>query len=144
MLIDTNGSVFIKVYTPAMPKYYTPKEANGSLAVVRPMVAEMMGIGERIRARQPEIWSVVQKAAGNGGNAELSKMLPDFDRLDALLHQFQDMGIEVKDLTIGLIDFIALRDGGEVYLCWKYGEDRIQFWHEIEAGFQGRRLIDWE
>lgn len=104
----------------------------------------MMGIGERIRARQPEIWSVVQKAAGNGGNAELSKMLPDFDRLDALLHQFQDMGIEIKDLTIGLIDFVALYDGREVYLCWKYGEDSIQFWHEIETGFQGRRLIDWE
>jgi len=47
-------------------------------------------------------------------------------------------------LTIGLIDFVGLRDGREVYLCWKYGEDSIQFWHEIEAGFQGRRLIDWE
>jgi hypothetical protein len=127
-----------------MPKYYTPREANEMLSIVRPMVEEMMTIGENIRARQPEIWSVVQKSAGNGGNPELSKLLPDFDRLDALLHQVQDMGIEIKDLAIGLIDFVALRDGREVYLCWKYGEDEIQFWHEIEAGFQGRRLIDWE
>jgi hypothetical protein len=86
----------------------------------------------------------VQKSAGNGGNPALSKLLPDFDRLDALLHKVQDMGIEVKDLTIGLIDFVGLRDGREVYLCWKYGEDSIQFWHETDAGFSGRQLIDWE
>ena len=127
-----------------MAKYYSPEEANEALVVVRPMMAELMRIGEKIRAHQPEIWSVVQKAAGNGGNPELSKLLPDFDRLDVLLHRIQDMGIEVKDLTIGLMDFFTLYDGREVYLCWKYGEASIQFWHEIEAGFQGRRLIDWE
>ena len=127
-----------------MPKHYTLKEANEALTTVRPMVVEMMQIGERIRAHQPEFWSVVQKSAGNGENPMLSKLLPDFDRLDALLHKMQDMGVEIKDLTIGLIDFVALHDGREVYLCWKCGEDDIQFWHEIEAGFSGRQLIDWE
>ena len=127
-----------------MPKYYTPKEANHQLEVVRPMVAELMTISERIRAHQPEIWSVVEKSAGNGGSPTLSKMLPDFDRLDLVLHQLQDMGIEVKDLSTGLIDFLALKDGREVYLCWKYDEGTIQFWHEIEAGFAGRQPIDWE
>jgi hypothetical protein len=134
----------VSVYTFFMPKYYTPKEANEALTIVRPMLAELMEIGERIREHQPEYWSVVQKSAGNGGNPALSKLLPDFDRLDALLHKIQDMGIEIKDLTIGLIDFIGLRDGREVYLCWKYGEDSIQYWHEIDAGFQGRHSIDWE
>lgn len=127
-----------------MPKYYTLKEANETLNIVRPMLKEMMGIGEKIRARQPELWAMVQKSAGNGGNPELSKLLVEFDHLDALLHQIQDMGIEVKDLTIGLIDFVGLKDGREIYLCWKYGEGDIQFWHEIEAGFAGRQLIDWE
>lgn len=127
-----------------MPKYYTPKEANHQLEVVRPIVGELTAISQRIRAHQPEIWSVVEKSAGNGGNPTLSKMLPDFDRLDALLHQLQDMGIEVKDLSTGLIDFPALKDGRVVYLCWKYNEGSIQFWHEIEAGFAGREPIDWE
>ena len=127
-----------------MPKYYTPKEANAALATVRPMLAEMMKIGENIRDRQPELWEMVQKSAGNGGDPKLSKLLIEFDRLDLLLHQIQDMGIEVKDLTIGLIDFVALHDGREVYLCWKHGEDNIEFWHEIEVGFSGRQLIDWE
>ncbi len=127
-----------------MPKYYTLKEANETLDLVRPMLKEMMAIGEKIRAKQPELWDLVQKSAGNGGNPELSGLLVEFDHLDALLHQIQDMGIEVKDLMVGLIDFVALKDGREVYLCWKYGEGPIQFWHEIEAGFSGRQLIDWE
>jgi hypothetical protein len=105
------------------------------------MMEEMMAIGEKIRARQPEIWSLVEKSAGNGGNVELSKMLPDFDRLHELLHQVQDMGIQVKDLTIGLVDFAALRGGREVYLCWQYGEEGIQYWHELDAGFAGRQPI---
>ncbi len=127
-----------------MPRYYTPREANEKLEVVRPMVGELVRIGGRIRERQPEIWAVVEKSAGNGGNPTLSKMLPDFDRLDEILHQLQDMGIEVKDLSTGLIDFPAIKDGGVVYLCWKYDEGSVQFWHEIEAGFSGRQPIDWE
>ena len=127
-----------------MPKYYTPKEANYQLEVVRPMVAELISISERVRAHQPEIWSVVEKSAGNGGNPELSRLLPDFDRLDVLLHRLQEMGIEVKDLTLGLVDFPAVKDGRIVHLCWKYNEGSVQFWHEIEAGFAGRQPIDWE
>lgn len=127
-----------------MPTYYTPQEANNLLEIVRPMVVELMQISGRIRSHQPEIWAVVEKSAGNGGNPELSKLLPDFDRLDQVLHRLQDMGIEVKDLTIGLIDFPALRDGRVIYLCWKYNEEKVQFWHEVEAGFAGRQLIDWE
>ena len=127
-----------------MPKYYTPKEANHQLEVVRPMVAELISISERVRAHQPEIWSVVEKSAGNGGNPELSRLLPDFDRLDVLLHRLQEMGIEVKDLTLGLVDFPAVKDGRIVHLCWKYNEGSVQFWHEIETGFAGRQPIDWE
>ena len=127
-----------------MSHYYTPKEANQALVVVRPLIEEMTRLGEKIRERQPELWSVAQKSAGNGGNPELSRTLKEFDRLDALLHQLQDMGIQVKDLIAGLIDFVALHDGREVYLCWKYGEASVEYWHEIEDGFAGRQLINWE
>ncbi|MBV6393694.1 MAG: hypothetical protein KPEEDBHJ_02936 [Anaerolineales bacterium] len=127
-----------------MPKYYTPDEANNMLKIVRPLVRELMDIAERIRSRQPELWAVAEKSAGNGGNPELSKLLPDFDRLDALIHRFQEMSVEIKDLQTGLIDFPALKDGRVIYLCWKYNEGRIRFWHEVEAGFAGRQPIDWE
>ena len=134
----------VSVYTPIMPKYYTPKEANETLLVIRPILDEMMRIGENIRAHQPELWSMVQKSAGNGGNLTLSNLLKEFDRLDDLIHKFQNMGIHVKDLTSGLIDFPAWHDGREVYLCWQSGEGDIEYWHEIEAGYTGRQQIDWE
>ena len=127
-----------------MPKYYTPKEANETLIIIRPMVIEMMKISERVRAHQPEYWQMMQKSAGNGGNPELSRLLPEFDRLDVLVHQVQDMGIEIKDLTTGLIDFFAIYEGREVYLCWKFDEEAVQYWHELNGGFQGRKFIDWE
>jgi hypothetical protein len=127
-----------------MPRYFLPKEANETLTILCPLIREMMEISERIRQHQPEIWSVVEKSAGNGGNPALSKILPDFDRLDFLLHQVQDMGIEVKDLTVGLVDFPCLHEGRVIYLCWKYGEARVEFWHELETGFAGRKSIDWQ
>lgn len=125
-----------------MPRYYTLAEANEMLTIIRPMVEELMEIGKRIRERRPKLWEMAEKAAGNGGSSTLSKLLPDFDRLYMLLHRLQDMDLEVKDVSIGLVDFRALRDGREVYLCWKYGEESIRFWHELDAGFAGRQPIE--
>jgi hypothetical protein len=127
-----------------MPKYYTPKEANETLTVIRPMLEELMQIGEKIRAHQPELWIMAQKSAGNGGSPELSKLLKDFDRLDELIHKIQKMDIHIKDLTSGLIDFPAWHEDREIYLCWQVGEDDIAYWHEIESGYSGRQRIDWE
>ena len=124
-----------------MTHHFTVPEANETLDLVKPMIEEMMRIGDTIRLHQPELWSLVEKSAGDGGNPELSRLLKDFDRLDVLLHRVQDLGILVKDLKTGLIDFPALRGDHEVYLCWKYGEESIQFWHEIDAGFAGRQSL---
>ena len=53
------------------------------------------------------------------------------------------MGIEIKGLEIGLIDFPALRENGdEVLLCWKLDEEDIEFWHPIDEGYKGRKHID--
>ena len=83
----------------------------------------------------------MERAAGNGGSQVASKLVREFERLDALIHQVQDTGVLFKDINLGLLDFPALRNGREVYLCWKHGEKDIEFWHEIEAGYAGRRPI---
>jgi hypothetical protein len=125
-----------------MPHYFTLQEANEALISIRAWMEEVQTIRGEILAHQPEIWSVMEKSAGNGGNLTLSRMVKTFDRLDELIHSIQDAGAIIKDINIGLLDFPALRDGREVYLCWKYGEGDIAFWHEIEDGFAGRQSID--
>ena len=125
-----------------MSKYFTLQEANQALESIRPWMEEVQAIRQEILAHQPEIWSVMEKSAGNGGNPTLSRMVKTFDRLDALIHSIQDMGAIIKDLNTGLLDFPAMREGQEVYLCWRHGENDIAFWHEIDAGFAGRRSID--
>ena len=124
------------------PRYFSVEEANAALHVIRPLIAAILRIRDEIIARQPDVWPAVERSAGNGGNATLSKMAVDFGRLDELVHKVLDTGVQVKDINTGLMDFPAWRVDHEVYLCWKYGEDRIGFWHEIDAGFAGRRPIE--
>ena len=124
-----------------MPKYFTLQEANQALESVRPWMDEVQEIRQKILTHQPEIWSVMEKSAGNGGNPTLSRLVSSFDRLDELIHAIQDTGALIKDINLGLLDFPTLKDDHEVYLCWKYGEYDIQFWHEVEAGYAGRQSI---
>ena len=125
-----------------MPRYFTLQEANETLVTIRPLMDEVQSIRQKILAKQPEAWPAIEKSAGNGGNRALSNMVQDFEKLDALVHLIQDTGVLIKDINTGLLDFPALRDGREVYLCWQYGEGEIAFWHEVEAGFAGRQPIE--
>ncbi len=125
-----------------MPRYLTLQEANEVLNVIRPLMEEIQHIRRKIQREQPDVWPAVAKSAGNGGNRALSDMVQDFEKLDTLIHRMQDTGVLIKDVNLGLLDFPALKDGREVYLCWQYGEGEIAFWHEIEAGFAGRQPIE--
>jgi len=121
---------------------FTVAEANAALKVIRPLIAEIQAIRADVLGRRPELWPAMERAAGNGGNAELSRLAQEFERLDNLVHAIIRTGAEIKDLSAGLIDFRAWRADHEVYLCWKAGEDDIRYWHEIEDGFGGRQPID--
>ena len=125
-----------------MPRYFTLQEANQTLDAIRPWMNELQSIRQKILANQPEAWPALERSAGNGGNRALSNMVQDFEKLDALVHRIQETGAILKDINMGLLDFPALREGGEVYLCWQYGEGDIAFWHEVEAGYAGRQPIE--
>ncbi len=65
-------------------------------------------------------------------------------RMQALrdsLEELHAFGCELKDSDTGLIDFLSLRDGREIYLCWRLGEERIAFWHDLDAGVAGRQPL---
>ena len=125
-----------------MPQYFTLHEANEALTVIRPLMDEVQAIRKKILENQPEAWPAIEKSAGNGGNRALSDMVQDFEQLDTLIHQIQSAGAQIKDINIGLLDFSALKDGREVYLCWKFGEQDIAYWHEVDAGYAGRQPIE--
>jgi hypothetical protein len=124
-----------------MKRYFTLEEANRVIALVRPVMKEILEIRQVILSRQPEVWTVVEKAAGNGGGKNASQLVQEFERLDGLVRQIQDAGAEIKDLNTGLLDFLSFREGREVYLCWQFDEERIQYWHDLDAGFAGRQPI---
>ena len=133
--------LIFSLYTHHMAQYFTLPEANQALNTIRPLMDEVQAIREKIMSTQPEAWSAIEKSVGNGGSRALSQIVVDFEKLDALVHKILDTGVLIKDVNIGLLDFLALKDGREVYLCWQYGEEDIAFWHEIEAGFAGRQPI---
>jgi hypothetical protein len=125
-----------------MTRIFTVESANETLQIIRPIVEEMLAVRQEILTIQPQAWSAIEKHAGNGGSYPASILVDEFQKLDRLVHHIQALGVEVKDLNTGLLDFRALRDGREVYLCWKHGEGEIAYWHELDGGFAGRKPLD--
>lgn len=80
-------------------------------------------------------------APQNGGGAPGRVVSEGFLALRTALTEIQEAEIVLRDLERGLVDFPAVRDDREVYLCWVEGEDRIGYWHDIEAGYAGREPL---
>jgi hypothetical protein len=122
-------------------RYFTLEQANAVVRAIRPMVREILEIRQTILEKQPQVWPVLENAAGNGGSKEASQVAQEFQRLDKLVKEINLTGAILKDVNTGLVDFLALHEGQDVYLCWQYGEDQIDYWHDIDAGYAGRELI---
>ena len=123
------------------PKLFNLEQANAALQVIRPLVKQILEVRQAILSQQPEIWPVLEKAAGNGGNKVASQVEQEFERLDALVRRVQETGALLKDVNTGLVDFLSIHKGHEVFLCWQYDESEVSFWHDLNAGFAGRQPI---
>lgn len=122
-------------------RHFTRAEADELLPVVEPLLLELREGRERLTdAEAHEL--LAGAAPTNGGGEPARRVGEGFLAVRRLLLEIQGMGIVVRDIERGLIDFPALRDGREVYLCWQLGEDEIAFWHELDAGFGGREPLD--
>ncbi|MDT7043417.1 DUF2203 domain-containing protein [Candidatus Nitronereus thalassa] len=88
-----------------------------------------------------EITKACAKAQFGGGSVVGPRYISALEDLHENLQKIQELGVIVKDLEMGLCDFPYLLDGRIVYLCWKLGEDKIEWWHEITTGFSGRQAI---
>jgi hypothetical protein len=123
------------------PRYFTVEQANDIVKAIRPLVREILRIRQEILDKQPDVWPVISKAISNGGSKVASQITQEFDRLETLTREINATGATLKDINSGLVDFLAIRQGHEVYLCWQYGEERIEFWHELDGGFAGRQRL---
>jgi hypothetical protein len=132
-----------------MPRYFTRMEAEALLPAVEPLLREIQGLRAELAEHERQARELHARALGNGhlGAGERSAGVAAATRIaeqiESLLEQITELGVLVKDLDSGLIDFPTLRDGREVYLCWRLGEgEHIVWWHEIELGFAGRQPLD--
>jgi hypothetical protein len=135
-----------------MSKIFTLQEAESMIPQLEGWLREVIDSKKQVVELDSEFQEIqvrIQMMGGSdinpAGIAE-KKMLRNrnVERLNSLVDNIQQTGCLVKDLDMGLIDFPALKGAEEVYLCWKMGESRIDFWHGVAEGFSGRKRISDE
>jgi hypothetical protein len=131
-----------------LQRIFTPDEANAALTELQPLVEELVAAKRALDEAQERADDVSSRISGNGGGLPPAQLVEVHDlvsrRATALaktLEQIQSLGVVVKDLDSGLVDFPSVRDGEDVLLCWQLGEDEVAFWHRYEDGYAGRRPI---
>ena len=95
-------------------------------------------------------WSCAAKIAGNGGGIDPQRRRTSSNEAEQLerveiarcVNAIHGRGAIVKDIDEGLVDFPAVREGAEILLCWRLGEDEVAHWHGLEEGFAGRKRLD--
>lgn len=122
-------------------KYFSLEDANALLPLVRVLMEQMFDLREQAMALRPDVWPVLEKAADNGGSRKAGELLEIFQQFETIFKELKSLGCELKGLEQGLVDFPTMRDGRVVYLCWKYNEPEISFWHDVDAGFAGRQPL---
>jgi len=117
---------------------FTAEEANallpeltGSLAIIREARQVVLSAGEQVRRSAP----------ANGGGAPGNAYWEALATLRREVERLSEQGIVLRDPETGLVDFPTRRDGREVFLCWRLGEERVGYWHGPEGGFAGRRPL---
>ena len=124
-----------------MARHFTVEQANALLPRLRAILESVLAARQRIIDAQPQVWPVLEKAVGNGGSQKAGQLVEEFKKVERGIQAIKSLGIVVKDINTGLIDFPALHGDREVFLCWRYGEAAVAFWHELDTGFAGRQPL---
>jgi hypothetical protein len=117
---------------------YTVESANALLPQLAPALVELrekFEEAEKIREAYSQI------AAGNGRSQRQGEEQRKMARVAELLGRLEEWGIQLRDITTGLVDFPAEMSGERVFLCWRLGEEEVAFYHSPEDGFRGRRPL---
>ena len=121
---------------------FTLAEANQLVPQLEELLKEIKKSQLCLSGMKSEIKKAGDNAMANGGSPCGPRYILTFERIIKSVETIQDMGVLVKDMEQGLCDFPCFFQGRLVYLCWKLGESEVQWWHEINTGFQGRQPIE--
>jgi hypothetical protein len=131
-------------------QFFTEEEANAALSVVRPLVERLVAARRQLVHVGGRLERVRARVAGNGGGLDpervrkLQEQAADVAaELGTIVADLEELGVQVKDLDRGLIDFPARHPDRDeaVLLCWQLGEEAVEYWHGLEEGFAGRKPL---
>jgi hypothetical protein len=124
-------------------KTFTIEQANRALPLVRRIVQDI--VDEYARWQEMVKSLDVLAASSARGTAEIARLQQDIQQaartIDGYVRELTELGIEMKGLDVGLVDFPGEIGGRRVYLCWRLGEPAVSHWHELDAGFAGRQPL---
>jgi hypothetical protein len=121
-------------------RHYAIEEARAALPWVVEQLATIRDARERLNDTEART-ALAGGAPGNGGGSAGKHVGEAFRELQVAMAGFADREIVLRDLDRGLIDFPAIRDDREVYLCWLEDEPDIEYWHDLDAGYAGRQPL---
>jgi hypothetical protein len=122
-------------------RYFTLEEANALLPELEPLVGRLLELRAKVSHESRELSGTLGDLRSDVGGPAASRLTQEFAEIEALVDRIRGYGCVLKSLEAGLLDFLCLRDGRDVYLCWRFGEPAIQYYHELHTGFQGRRPV---
>jgi hypothetical protein len=126
-------------------RLFTVSEAKALLPTLRPLLKSIQSSKRALDAGSDEIQSLTESMKTNGQATRATeielRMAELVEEIREKLITIHEMGVEMKDLDLGLVDFPSTRDGRVVYLCWTVDEPEIAFWHEVDAGVAGRQPL---
>jgi len=124
-----------------MNRLFSIDEANSLIPQLKLLLARVRSEKERMLEMRPELEKAQEGSSKNWGTPRGAEYIEILDAFRQATKDIENLGVQVKDIDIGLCDFPHKRDGRVVYLCWKSDEDEVSWWHDLEAGFAGRQPL---
>jgi hypothetical protein len=122
-------------------RHFTRAEADALVPKLETLMSELRRAKESLTDAEAHR-ALSEASGGNGGGSEGRKVGEAFLLVRGMLAELHQAGIVVRDIDRGLLDFPAVLDEREVYLCWRVGEDSVGFWHDLDSGFQARQPLE--
>ena len=127
-------------------KYFTLAEANRTLPLVKRVVADITALYPKWRELVYRYeYAAAQARPDWGESNEQLELRGDIEavarNINQYLEELEQVGCVFKGFEQGLVDFYGRLDGRDVFWCWKVGEDRIEHWHDLQAGYAGRQPV---